>query len=135
MEILKRKRWVKIVRYCFSVIKHQNPFFHLAKKQKIQIYNTSVFVRRSLWPFFEAFRKSKTVLRRSMTVDRPLFLFLFVHWHLIHINEMKLVVSFSTPSKYFEICLLILFFAIFFQFVKCFCSFLQFFLRDINQYI
>ena len=38
MEILKRKRWVDIVKYCFSFIKHQNSFFHLAKKAKKCIY-------------------------------------------------------------------------------------------------
>ena len=55
MEILKRKSWVNIV-ICFSFIKHQNPFFHLAKTAKIQIYNTSAFVMWSCWPFCEAFK-------------------------------------------------------------------------------
>ena len=43
------------------------------KKQKIKIYNTSLFTRWSWWTVYKAFRQSQTLLRWSMTVDQLLF--------------------------------------------------------------
>ena len=89
MEILKRKRWMNIVRYCFSFIKHQSPFFHL-DKTATNTNNTSVFVRWSWWPLYEVFWQSPMLLQQSMNVDRSLF---EVLEFLIAINHIKTSVN------------------------------------------
>ena len=70
---------------------------------------------RSCWAFDQAFRRSKTLLRRSMIVDRPLFLalyiftyiyiyiYIYIYTHYIYINIIYILYIHTYIQSYRKI--------------------------------